>query len=119
MKRHHSLAAVEAPLSTSAKIFYGILAAVCVLIGLVGLLVPIIPGVLFLLGALYLVGRISVRVQQWSDAQSGLQRMYARLEGMRHVGIADSLKVARLTCLEVAVRGFERGMVLLRKVLRR
>ena len=119
MKRHHNLATVVAPLSTSTKVLYGLLAVVCVVIGLVGLLVPIIPGVLFLLGALYLVGRISTRVQRWSDRQPRLQRMHARLEGMCYVGVMDRMKVVGLTGLEVVMRGLERGVLLLRGILRR
>jgi uncharacterized membrane protein YbaN (DUF454 family) len=119
MKRHYNLAIAVAPLSTSTKVLYGLLAVACVVIGLVGLLIPIIPGLLFLLGALYLVGRISTRVQRWSDRQPRLQRMHARLEGMRHVSIMDRMKVVGLSCLEVVTRGLERGVLLLRGILRR
>jgi uncharacterized membrane protein YbaN (DUF454 family) len=119
MKRHQSLAISATPLSASTKILYGLLAVVCIVIGLIGLLIPIIPGVLFLLGALYLIGKISTRVKGWSDRQPGLQRMHGRLEGLRHVSVVDRLKVVGLTCFELTLRGFERGVVLLRRALRR
>jgi uncharacterized membrane protein YbaN (DUF454 family) len=119
MKRHQSPAISATPLSASTKVLYGLLAAVCIVIGLIGLLIPIIPGVLFLLGALYLIGKISTRVKGWSDRQPGLQRMHVRLEGLRHVSVVDRLKVVGLTCFALTLRVFERGVVLLRRALRR
>ena len=119
MKHHQSLAISATPLSASTKVLYGLLAAVCIVIGLIGLLIPIIPGVLFLLGALYLIGKISTRVKGWSDRQPGLQRMHVRLDGLRHISVVVRLKGVGLTCYELTLRGLERGVVLLRRALRR
>jgi hypothetical protein len=45
--------------------------------------------------------------------------MHGRLEGLRHVSVVDRLKVVGLTCLALTLRGFERGVVLLRRALQR
>jgi uncharacterized membrane protein YbaN (DUF454 family) len=119
MKRHQNMIIAVAPLGASTKILYGVLAVICIVIGLIGLLVPVIPGVLFLLGALYLAGKISTRVQRWSDRQPRLQRMHARLESMRHVSLLNRLKVTGLTGIEITMRGFERCVALLRRASHR
>ena len=54
------------PLSRPVKVVYVALALICVLICIAGLLLPVIPGLLFLVAALYLIGKVSVRVKTWS-----------------------------------------------------
>ena len=49
------------------KLVYLVIATVCIMIGLVGLIIPVIPGILFLMVAVYYLGKVSRRVRNWSD----------------------------------------------------
>ena len=69
-------------LTRPVKVVYLMLALVCGVIGLAGLLLPVIPGLLFLVAALYLVGKVSVRVKAWSEARPMLRGLHARIRRM-------------------------------------
>jgi uncharacterized membrane protein YbaN (DUF454 family) len=53
--------------SGAEKLFYLTLGIIFLVMGVVGLIIPILPGVLFLAGALYMLGRGSSRVKQLAD----------------------------------------------------
>lgn len=89
------------PLAFSSKVLYIVLALACVLIGLLGLVVPVIPGVLFLGVALYLVTKVSRRVKYWTDASPLLKGMNSTLARMEHGSIKDRAKLVGLATLAV------------------
>ncbi len=73
-----------------------LLAALCLLIGVVGIVLPIIPGILFLgLGA-WLLARVSRRAAARLEAQPGWQRTRRFWQRSRHLGIARKTQLAML-----------------------
>ena len=69
--------------SLPLRVVYIVLAAVCIMIGLMGLIIPIIPGFLFLLFAVYLLSRVSHRFRQWADRQPAINKVRAAFTGRR------------------------------------
>ncbi len=63
----------------SKKLIYTALAVVCVVIGLIGLVIPVIPGLLFLIGAVMLLSQVSGRVKQWSEGQPWMHQVRVRM----------------------------------------
>ena len=89
-------------LSMHHKVIYLVIAVVCIMIGIVGLIIPIIPGVLFLVAAIFLMGKVSTRVKQWSDQQPLIQKIQNRLQG---ASALNQMKVVALMSLESLVSG--------------
>ena len=107
------------PLTRPVKVVYLMLALVCGVIGLAGLLLQVIPGLLFLVAALYLVGKVSVRVKAWSEARPMLRGLHARIHRMEQVSVGDRLKVLGLTMADLTVRAIDTALRLARSLLRR
>jgi uncharacterized membrane protein YbaN (DUF454 family) len=73
-----------------------LLAALCLLIGLVGIVLPIIPGILFLgLGA-WLLARVSRRAAARLEAQPGWRRARRFWQRSQHLGFAGKMQLALL-----------------------
>ncbi|MFT7140537.1 MAG: uncharacterized membrane protein YbaN (DUF454 family) [Candidatus Azotimanducaceae bacterium] len=73
------------PAGKTAKVVYTIIAVLLLIIGIAGLLVPIIPGVLFLVGAVLIFSKVSTRVHRWSEGQrwvSGARIRMIQLQGL-------------------------------------
>ena len=62
------------------KLVYLVIGVVCLMLGVIGLIIPIIPGVLFLMVALYLLSRGSHRIKSFSERQPHLRRLHRRME---------------------------------------
>ncbi len=107
------------PLTRPVKVVYLMLALVCGVIGLAGLLLPVIPGLLFLVAALYLGGKVSVLVKAWSEARPMLRGLHARIRRMEQVSVGDRLKVLGLTMADLTVRAIDTALRLARSLLRR
>lgn len=72
------------------------LATLCLLIGVVGIVLPIIPGILFLgLGA-WLLARVSGRAATRLEAQPTWHRARRLWQHSRHLGIAGKMHLAAL-----------------------
>ncbi|MFN3238806.1 MAG: DUF454 family protein [Pseudomonadales bacterium] len=61
------------------KVIYTVLAVVFVAIGVAGLVIPIIPGILFIIGAIYLLSKVSSRVHSWSEQQAWMSPVRVRM----------------------------------------
>jgi uncharacterized membrane protein YbaN (DUF454 family) len=92
-------------LSMHHKVIYLVIAVVCIMIGIVGLIIPIIPGVLFLVAAIFLMGKVSTRVKQWSDQQPLIQKIQNRLHRLQGASALNQMKVVALMSLESLVSG--------------
>lgn len=87
------------PLPLAYKVLGVVLVALFLLIGLAGLILPIIPGILFLFLALYVLTRVSRRASAYAHSQPWFNRH------MRHMNAADKLSIGervRLGLLVVA-----------------
>ena len=107
------------PLSRPVKVVYVALALICVLIGIAGLLLPVIPGLLFLVAALYLIGKVSVRVKTWSESQPMLVSLHARLHKLEQVSLGERLKLVGLTVAALTLGLITRSARLARGVMSR
>ena len=72
-------------------------------IGLVGLIFPLIPGLLFLVLALMVIGRVIPSVKAWVDRNETLSRIQNRVERLDGRSVLTFAKVAALTLVQAAV----------------
>lgn len=89
------------------KIVYLVLALCFLVLGVIGLVFPLIPGILFLVGAVYLLGKVSRRIKAWSASSStytGVERRIALLGG---VGWLDRVRLGSLMALDAVVRSVD------------
>jgi len=72
-----------------AKLFYAIAGFILLLLGLLGLIVPILPGVVFLFLAIVCFARVSSGLQAWIDSShrfKGLElKMRVQALGIRYL----------------------------------
>lgn len=94
-------------LSVHHKLVYLVIAVVCIMIGIVGLIIPVIPGILFLVAAIFLMGKVSTRVKRWSDQQPMIQKIQNRLHRVQGASVLNQMKVVALMSLESLVSGLE------------
>lgn len=87
------------------KLIYLTLGIMCLVLGVVGLIIPILPGVLFLAGALYLLTRGSSRVKQMADEHPRLRSFQQRMEQMDAASMMQRAQVACLMTLQSFVSG--------------
>ena len=90
------------------KSIYLVLASCCLALGLLGLVVPILPGVIFLVIAIFLLGKVSRRVQHWLDRQSWVKKLEWHVKKARLLTLADNARLgawmALKSCLQVLSR---------------
>ncbi|MDZ7684542.1 MAG: DUF454 family protein [Gammaproteobacteria bacterium] len=92
------------------KIVYLALALCFLMLGVIGLVFPLIPGILFLVGGVYLLGKVSRRIKAWSASSptyTGVERRVALLGG---VGWLDRMRLGSLMALDAVVRGVDSVM---------
>ena len=86
------------------KVVYIAIALVCIMIGFAGLILPIIPGFLFLLGAVYCLSKVSRRFKNWAEQQATLQELQTKLSRLNTVDALSRAKVVSLMGLEMMVQ---------------
>lgn len=94
---------------TIKKIIYTTIAVVFLMIGLAGLLVPVIPGILFLLGAVLLMAKVSSRVHHWSEGQAWVRGSHIRLIQMQGLQPLSKIKFALLLGAQSVVSGIQKA----------
>ena len=85
------------------KLFYLTLGIMFLALGIVGLIIPIIPGVLFLAGAVYMLSRGSRRVKEFADQHPKLQGLQQRMNQLDAVTIGEKFQVAGLMTANAVV----------------
>lgn len=78
------------------KVVYLVVGVMLLGLGLIGLVMPIIPGILFLIAAIFVLGKVSRRVRRWGQSNDTYRAVSARFERMSHVGVMDRVKVTVL-----------------------
>lgn len=76
-----------------SRAFITVVGLACVAVGLLGLLLPIIPGVLFLFMAVLLFSRISPRVARWRRETPLVARLDRRVRAIGRLGWANRLRL--------------------------
>lgn len=74
---------VVRPLSRWQKVFYGLAAAILVLLGLIGLVLPVLPGLVFLALAAGLLARVSPRFGHWWYQKPLVQRLMRKQQQLK------------------------------------
>ncbi len=83
-----SLRSVTREKSLFQKAVLGAIITLCLVLGVIGLVLPIIPGLLFLALAAVLAGKLSRRIGAWVNKSTflrGLSRQTTRLGGLTFV----------------------------------
>ena len=92
--------------NTGKKLIYFVISILLLIIGLAGILIPVIPGLLFLAAALFYFGKVSPVVKAWSDSHPVLGKVNDRMGQMGEVGILDRVKIAALMSAEAIATTF-------------
>ena len=82
--------------SPAKKLAYILVALLMLMIGLAGILIPIIPGLLFLFMALFYLGKVSAGVKSWSDNHPILGKVNERIYQLSEVKITDRIRIVVL-----------------------
>ncbi|HIG40768.1 MAG: DUF454 family protein [bacterium] len=100
------------------RLVYLVVAVVCIMIGIVGLLVPIIPGVLFLVAAVYFLGKVSNRIRRWTAQHPVLSKIQSKFQRMNSIDVFDRVKVISLMSLEMLVTAIDQGFQVIKRARR-
>ncbi|HKI74025.1 MAG TPA: DUF454 family protein [Pseudomonadales bacterium] len=92
-------------IGSRSKLIYAVLGTVLLVIGLLGLLIPIIPGVLFIAAAIYVFSKVSRRVRAWSHKSARYRAMHYRFEQLGTVSPVARVRVVALMGVGAFVAG--------------
>ena len=96
---------MRAGLSAGMKNFLLVsIGVLCIGLGLLGLVVPIIPGVIFLALAVVIFAGLSPRLRARLTANPRFRRLFARIDAGAHLHPFDRIKLTRWACLEAVTR---------------
>ncbi len=91
--------------SLPMKIAFSVVIAVCLILGVIGLILPVIPGLLFLALAVLFASKLSRRVAKWAN-QSTLFKRFSKLQkSMPALSIGQRLKLAFWVSAKYTVDG--------------
>jgi len=88
----------------SHKLVYLVIAVLCFMVGLVGLIIPVIPGVLFFLGGIFYLSKVSTRFKYWSEQQPILQKLESKLARLKTVDYRARAKVVGLMTIDMMIK---------------
>lgn len=99
------------------KLFYLILGIIFLALGVVGLLIPILPGVLFLAGALYMLSRGSSRIRRLAEEHPRIRSLHQRMNRLSAVSALDRIRVTSLMTLQATVTGLQKLTLGVRRMI--
>lgn len=108
---------IRTMVSGAEKLFYLTLGIIFLVMGVVGLVVPILPGALFLAGALYMLGRGSSRVKQLADENPTLRSFQARMDQVGAATVVEQFQVTFLMIVQGTAVGVRKISVGVKKLL--
>ncbi|MDK1023599.1 MAG: DUF454 family protein [Gammaproteobacteria bacterium] len=73
---------------------YIIAAAVCIVLGLIGLIIPVIPGVIFLAIAAIFLARVSTRMDRWVKSSPFMSNTQSRMDSMAELDWPDRARLS-------------------------
>ena len=103
--------------SGAEKLVYLTLGIMFLVLGVVGLLVPILPGVLFLAGALYMLSRGSSRVKQLADDNPTLRSFQTRMDQVDAATVMEKVQVTSLMMIQGTAVGVRKISVGVKKLM--
>jgi len=92
-----------------------VLIAICVVIGVIGLVLPIIPGILFLFIAAFLLAKISPRFETIFKGTSALGKMRKFRRSVTALSIPQRLKLSFWVAARTLVNTVETGVRFVKK----
>lgn len=107
------------PLPLYIKVITLVLIAVFVLIGLAGLILPIIPGVLFLFLAVLLATRVSRRVSAAAHRQPWFREHLYTWRASGGLSTTHKMKLSMLLAAKAVITGISAGYRLISRPVRR
>jgi hypothetical protein len=87
------------------KILIAVLAVACLIVGLIGLVLPVIPGLVFLFAAILLLSRISPGLARWVKRKPEMNRLRVRFDAMGRLGWGERGRLAFWMVLGGVARG--------------
>jgi len=91
--------------NVSTKLIAAGVIAVCLLLGVAGLILPLIPGLLFLAIAAVVAARLSPKFAETLRRNDTLRGYIDRTAGFDDLPLDQKLKLAGLLCLKVVLDG--------------
>ena len=101
------------------KLVYLVIAFFCIMLGFVGLVIPVIPGILFLVAAVFMLGKVSGRFKYWSEQQPLMRKFQMKMRRLQSVDIPGRVKVVMLMSLEMIVSSLDQVTKAVRRVNRK
>ena len=86
-----------------SKLLACLLALVCVVVGTVGLVLPIIPGFLFLILAVLIVARHFPTIETWLRKSRTFDRHMDRADSFMELPALDKVRVSGLICVKIVL----------------
>jgi len=83
------------------RLLLAVLGTVCILLGLIGLVVPVFPGFLFLLLAVACFTSLSPRLRSYCARHPRLKRFFARIDASQNLAMMQRLRLGFWAALEV------------------
>ena len=80
--------------SNAQKLVYLVIGVICLMMGVIGLIIPIIPGVLFLMAAVFLLSRGSKRIHEFTKNDPRLSKMHRRMDQFGEVDARSRVRLA-------------------------
>jgi uncharacterized membrane protein YbaN (DUF454 family) len=91
--------------SLTAKIIAGALILVCLAVGAIGLLIPIVPGLLFLAIAAIVAAKHSATIDRLLRRNRTMSRYLDSADGFVKLSLARKLQFGALLCLKMLIDG--------------
>jgi uncharacterized membrane protein YbaN (DUF454 family) len=89
----------------TAKVVLASFVVICLVLGLAGLILPIIPGVLFLSIAAVLAARHSPSLESWLRQSPTMTRYLDSADGFERLNLGQKIQFAGWLCLKMLVDG--------------
>ncbi len=101
----------------ATKLIYLTLGIMFLALGVIGLMIPILPGILFLAGAVYMLSRGSRRVKAFADSNETLRNMQNRMDRIEPLGALEKAQVAALETMRAMAIGAQKVFVGVRRLV--
>lgn len=117
MKSKFPTNVTDVKLGLTHKMIYTGLAVLLLIIGVAGLIIPVIPGILFLVAAIFVFSKVSTRVQRWSEGQAWMHGIRVRMIQMGSLRPLEKARFMVLLGLKSMVSGAETIMHKVRRLI--
>ena len=95
------------PIPFGTKVIGAVFVVLFLIVGIIGVILPIIPGLLFLFLALYVLTRISRRAAAMAHRQPWFSRYAKKLDSANHLPVLTRIKLAGLVIAAATVSGMQ------------